>query len=258
MPSVFRRVRDIGRAKVDRQVEKYESPDVLARTAVRRVEETLAKLQRAAHEAKSKEIEGHAQATDARRRAAALRQRARTLLGAGAQAMAESAMTQALMEDHKAEILDAQVAELHQVNEGLAQHLATLRQQRVVIKMNADLQRARYAGAEAARLGAEARHGRPGEIGESPYELLQRAQDRSVQTAASALATVELAQTDFAAPELSLAPDFSSSARAELAAMAAAGELSGGGAKAGETAAAGDDPAGAAAADEDDRVRAEQ
>lgn len=223
MANTFRRVRSILRAKTDAQVERYETPEVLAREAIRFVEEQLGDLQLQMHRAKTAEIAARSQAGEARRKAEVLKSRARHLVESGDEEGAVSVMRQALMRSYQAEVLEAQHDDLHRLNEALSGNLTELSEQRTVIRMQAEIEQARYAGARAAQVGAEVRYGRPGRVDEAPYDAIEKAMKKSEAVAASAMATVELGRQRVDIGDLAAAPDFGFEARRALGLTGGAG-----------------------------------
>jgi len=229
MPTIFQRIRDIFRAKAERRVERAETPDVLARTAVRESEAGLARLEVAAAAAIQAEVGIRAQGEKERRRAATFKQRAQTMAAQGDRDGAIAVMRQALLAEHTAAELADQADAMTAQNQELAAQVETRRTQRQIVRANAQVQQARWAGAGAARSAAEARYGRPGEVGSSPYELLERAEDRSIDEAAAGAALHVLNRRGVAGPDLAYRPDFDAMAEAEVDRLAPSASLRAGG-----------------------------
>jgi phage shock protein A len=216
MANRIKRIRAILGAKADARLERYETPEVLARQAVQFVEQQLASLQLQMHQAKTAEISARNQAVEAKRKAEVLKARATSRLESGDTDGAVQIMRQALLRYYQAQVLEAQHDDLRRLNETLAANLTELSEQRTIIRMQAEIEQARYAGARAAQLSAEARYGQPGVIDEAPYEKIEKAMKRSEELAASATATVELGRQRLDLSDLAATPDFTSEAKRVL------------------------------------------
>lgn len=213
MGDTINRLRAIAKAKADAQVEKLETPEVLARDAVRRVEEQAADLHRQLHASRTSEITIKSKIASEERKAQVLEARAHALQAQGLTDKALATMRLAMSHRWASETLEMQRAELAAVNDSLTASLSDLDQQRTIIKIQSDIVRSRYSGAQAARVGAEARYGKPGELGSSSYEKLELAAAKSEEVAASAMASVMIGQDRMAGAESSDVPDFEDEAR---------------------------------------------